>query len=293
MTLGSLVQLYRSWLLGQVKSGYAEKGTFEYYDYYHCRFLAHCGDVAIGELQAVALVGWKTDWHAIQAVQRLFNWSEEMGINQHNPFRKVKKPPTRDRQRILQRDEELRLLRAANREFRAYCLMLRESIARPIEARQLEWSEFGQSPSGLPYFRPISFKGQRRRKDRHAVRIIPVTPRLGRLIGRIRRSRSTLAGPMLLNTEGIPWTGNAVRLEMAGLRKRLGLLRDRRGENVVCYSFRHTSATRAAQRGLRDRILAELLGHSSTRTTARYQHLDALDLLEVFVQTMGPRKASR
>jgi len=291
MTLGALIRLYATWLSKQVTKKFAEQGTFDYYAYYHRQLLAHCGDVDITSLKPVLFIEWKQDWHAIQAVQRLFNWSEDMQINSYNPFRRVKKPPIGERQRIFRRGEDVKLLRAAGSEFRRFGLTLRETIARPAEARELFWDELHVSPSGLEYFMPTKFKGQRRRKDRHAVRIIPITPRMSRLLARLRRARRGLAGPVLLNTEGEPWSGNAVRLQMQGLRKRVGLVEDRRGEQVVAYTFRHTSATRAAQKGIRDRILAELLGHSSTRTTARYQHLDAVELLDLFVESMSRRKS--
>ena len=44
------------------------------------------------------------------------------------------------------------------------------------------------------------------------------------------------------------------------------------GENIVAYTLRHTAATRACTSGVPDRVLADLMGHTSTNTTRRYQH---------------------
>jgi integrase len=78
-------------------------------------------------------------------------------------------------------------------------------------------------------------------------------------------------------------------LRMSRLRKRLGLSRDARGEQLVCYSVRHTGATRAAAAGVRDRILADIMGHTNTRTTARYQHLEVSHLTAA-IESIRPKK---
>ena len=59
---------------------------------------------------------------------------------------------------------------------------------------------------------------------------------------------------------------------------------------MVCYTWRHSAATEATLRGIRDRVLAELLGHASTRMTERYQHLDFADLVRCFTRSFGRSK---
>jgi len=53
-------------------------------------------------------------------------------------------------------------------------------------------------------------------------------------------------------------------------------------EKVVAYTVRHSTATIAAAAGVRDRMLADIMGHASTRTTARYQHLQVSHLRDAF-----------
>lgn len=60
---------------------------------------------------------------------------------------------------------------------------------------------------------------------------------------------------------------------MRRIRLALAMQRDARGENFVPYTLRHTFATLATAAGIRDRLLADALGHTETATTARYQHL--------------------
>jgi site-specific recombinase XerD len=77
---------------------------------------------------------------------------------------------------------------------------------------------------------------------------------------------------------------------MGRLRAKLGLGPDENGEQIVSYTLRHTAATRASARGVRDRVLAELMGHTSTSTTQRYQHLQA-DHLADAIRQANARKA--
>jgi integrase/recombinase XerD len=78
---------------------------------------------------------------------------------------------------------------------------------------------------------------------------------------------------LFLNSRGAPWTSSALRIAVRRACRRLGL-DETHGEKIVAYTIRHTAATAATVAGVRDRHLADLMGHSTTRTTARYQHLD-------------------
>ena len=61
-------------------------------------------------------------------------------------------------------------------------------------------------------------------------------------------------------------------------------------EKAVAYTIRHTGATEATRRGIRDRTLADILGQSDTRTTARYQHLGDEDLVVAMEVAVRPRR---
>jgi site-specific recombinase XerD len=57
--------------------------------------------------------------------------------------------------------------------------------------------------------------------------------------------------------------------------------------------LRHTGATAAVRAGIRDFALAELLGHASTRTTARYVHLQPDDLRGLFDRVRASEREKR
>lgn len=290
--LSELIGAFRKWSDSKLR-----KSTSEHYAYFHRRFLASIGDVEVQTLKTVDLLNWGESWHEIQTVQRLFNWAfHDAAMLESNPFAKIKKPYRPQRRRVLSRDEMARLFRKAKPEFRAFLLAMRETIARPQEIRSLQWEDIqltGPSTdftstllSGRACFVLWEFKCKERRRDSDTPRLIPISRRLGRLLLRLKSRKENSAGPIFLNRLGKPWTNNASRLRMRRLRNALGWGPDRRGESIVCYSLRHTSATFAASIGIRDRTLADIMGHTNTKTTSRYLHLStehlqlALDQIE-------------
>lgn len=296
-TLSVAIRKFLSWADRQLAPG-----TVADYRRHLERFQKAVGDLPVAELRAHHLVNWGRTWHNIVAVQRCFNWLAEVELIERSPFTKVRRPRPGRRRRTFTREELTRLLRAAPRDFRAFLIALRETIARPQEVRSLRWCEIESVDAtlsieralaiGQAYFRVEEYKSRERRACPDEPRIIPISRRLGRLLLRLAaRSRDT-KGAIFRTQRGHSWTKEATRLRLARLRKRLGLGRDARGEQLVCYSVRHTGATKAAAAGVRDRILADIMGHTNTRTTARYQHLEVLHLTSA-VDGLRPKKEIR
>ncbi len=278
LTLRSLVERFLAWIDGRNRPG-----TVYYYRLHLTAFVAQVGDVQLADLRRHHLLDWGRTWHQVQAVQRLFNWAQiEMELTTHNPFRSVKRPRVGRRRRVLDRAGLVKLLRAASPDFRAYLLAMRETIARPQEVRLLRWSQLrwdgddstrlAALRAGEARFELTEYKAQERRADPDALRIILVSARLGRLLARHLGGGRRHDDFVFTNSAGLPWSANAVRLRVKRLRHRAQLDPDARGENVVAYTLRHTSATAACAAGVPDRLLAEMMGHTSTRTTSRYQH---------------------
>lgn len=235
-------------------------------------------------LRPADLTRWAKTWHEGQAVVRAFNWAVfEAKLIKANPFADVRLPGRGERQRILSPQEIARILRAARRPGRRFLLALRETMARPQEIRLAAWDDLQTERPGVPLLDALragqallvlrDYKDRKRRKDATAPRVILITPRLGRLLARIMPASPTPGQRIFVNAEAQPWTRNAVRCLMRRLRSRLGFERDKHGETICAYTFRHSTATNAAANGITDRLLADLLGHVETRTTRRYQHL--------------------
>lgn len=278
-------------------------GTRYYYRLHINRFVAAVGNMPVADLRKHHLLEWGKCWHSIQSVQRLFNWAcGEMEIIERNPFSTVKRPRPGRRRRVLERSQVVKMTRLAAPDLRAFILAMRETIARPQEVRALKWEYLRWDAatmtreealvSGEARFELLEYKARERRLDPDAPRVILITARLGRFLCRLLRRRPDALGYVFLNSQKLPWTSNALRLRVRRLRDRAKLVADARGEKIVAYTLRHTGATQACINGVPDRILAELMGHTSTRTTARYQHL-SYEHLRAALRRMRSQKRSR
>jgi len=117
------------------------------------------------------------------------------------------------------------------------------------------------------------YKNRKRRRLPNEPRVILLSPQVGRLIAQLMPRDIDETAKIFLTAQGRAWSANALRCRMRRLRHALKLKPDARGENVVPYTFRHTGAMNAAAAGIRDRVLADILGHTETSTTQRYIHL--------------------
>lgn len=274
ISLGQLADEFGSWLRQEIEAGRKRQKTLDYYQHNIQRFIdAVGGRRPATSVKSIELERFKTNWHSVQAVQRLYNWGVVMGLVATNPVRTVRAPDPGQRQRLLTPQETARLLRAADGPYRMVLLALRHTIARPQEIRAVRWKHLLLAPH--PMFELRDFKAKARRKDRLvARRRIPLDDRMLRPLNRLAARRNPAPDDhVFLNSQGRPWSSNALRIRMRNLRERLGLTPDENGERVVNYTFRHTAATRACAAGLRDRVLAELMGHAQVATTNRYLHL--------------------
>lgn len=277
-TIRSLADTFYAWMEPR-----KAPRTVEYYRSFLERWIAHVGQVDIGELRKHHLLTWAKTWHETQAVQRLFAWAtHEAEFIQRNPFKGMKLPKPRSRQRILTDREYARMLGGSRADFRRFLMAMRESIARPQEIRAVRWEWIrwegdhqdvrAALVAGDAFFELWEFKSRKQRADQGTPRRILINQRLGRLVAFLGRRLVELRGEIFLNRCGKPWTANATRLRMKRLVRGLGIELDCRGEPIVNYTLRHTAATQASAQGVSDRILAEVMGHTSTRTTQRYCH---------------------
>lgn len=255
------------------------------------RFARAIGNKEARRLRVIDLTGWGKSWHEYQAVIRCFNWAvDEARLLRSHPFVDLSLPPRNERLRILSPAEMQSFLRGATRAGRNFYLALRETMARPQEIRAACWHNLQSEDPCLSIEEALSvgkalivlrdFKDRRRRKENTRPRVLLVSKRLGRLILRLRRAAAAEEGQIFLNSRGVPWTRNGVRCLSRRVRRRLGIVADANGENVVAYTFRHSRATLAASKGIVDRLLSDILGHVETRTTKRYVHLHVGHLRE-------------
>ena len=275
----------------------SKKGTREWY-YYQFKHLLRAKDASgrlVADRDAATIIpedlaAAPYTFHFCKATKRLFHWAHEAGHVPHYRFAGFQGPPCGERSRTLNDDEYRIVMRIARTSLRRVLWFMKQTLARPGELRQLRWSEVFLDKQVI---RLAKFKARDRRRDGVKVRMIPLSPAASRLLAYWKRVRAPKPEDFVFHGDRRPWSANSLRLAMARVTKAAGINLGT-GERVVCYTMRHTGATEATRRGVQDRRLADILGHTSTSTTARYQHLREADLVEAInIATKRTRGRSR
>jgi len=227
---------------------------------------------------------WVSDWtrsNVVRVVQRAFNWAGQQGVIRSNPFRGVAQRPGEPRRPIT--DKEFRaLLRATGskhpngrkrikrrrltpaKRFRQVLFFLRYTGARPGEMAGLTWESVHLDRAVIVLNKHKTVRTQRTPRPR----VILLVPLVVKLLRRIKAQEKTGAKYVFITHRGTPWNRYSLGLRMRRLRKRAGLTKE-----VKLYGIRHQFGTQAIVGGVDIKTLAELMGHTTTRTTEHYIHL--------------------
>lgn len=263
--------------------------TAEYYRWQLQKVKLLWGDMEAADLKPAMMLELRCTWHLCAAVKRLYHWAfKEARLIETDPMADMVKPRRNKRKRTLDRGQTNVFLRGAKADFRRFMLAVRETAARPQEVRELDWLHLKwkggyrqlvtELNAGRAYFELLEYKGRERRSNPDEPRIIPISPRLGRLLARLSRGRA-LNGLIFTTDKGAAWTRNSLRCRMRRLRDRVAVPHVLHGEKIVCYTLRHSKATELAGDGMQTSVLQLLLGHANINTTQRYVHLGKQQLL--------------
>ena len=289
LTVAHLIDSFNAHYVIRVKTGQTSQATASWYKTALDKLQA-VGQFPADSLRAHHLVAVEFSNHFVRALKALYKFAVEEELVPKDPFRKLATPPCGQRERTLTRAEMVRLYRAARPPFRRFVFVMAHTLGRPGEVRQLRWRDVRLADRCLVL---TKFKAKDKRKDGVKVRTIPLDMVTGRMLQTWFDRRSPKPDDFVFTgRHGKAYTSNALRCAMRQVRKRAGLDGEGEGERVVCYTLRHTGATNATRLGIKDRVLADIMGHTTTRTTARYQHLDATDLVDAIdrAHAKRPRK---
>jgi|GEM_PF-1430795 len=304
-----LIEAYLSWSRQNLSAE-----THRVNQYYCQLFAEHCGTVSAREMKPFHVTKWITTMMSPERVERemvrraaeleagtvekrqlggipkvwgastahngrttafrVFSWAKDEGLLPENPLAGMKRPKPPSRQRAMSDGEFTKLYENAGGPFADYLLALRETGARPKELRDLLWTQVQED-------RLVLTKHKTSRKVGKA-RVIILSEAMQDMMKRINGNGSD---HVFLNTEGQPWTMNAVRLQMSRLRERLGLAND-----LCVYLCRHGFGTRAILNGVNPSVVAELMGHNSLEMVSKvYVHLaDEHAHLKAAVKKINP-----
>jgi len=217
----------------------------------------------------------------VQIVKRMYSWAVEQGLLKENPIRNVKRvpkaPPT-DRS-IKDGDVEKFLEHARKSEpLGAVCEMLLHTGMRVGELLKLKWSE-------IDFERRLArvFEHKTAHRGEQRPRTIPLNDRVMQIL----QDQPRVAEVVFVGEDGQPLSYNALKCRKDRLEQKHPDM-----PRVTFHQFRHTFATRLAQRGVPERVAQEILGHSSKLMTRYYTSTSPEELLDAVGRVVGASQKS-
>jgi len=267
VTFKELVDKYLAWCIN-----HREPRTTEWYSNYLHNFLLFLKDnssIPPMDLRPYHIVEW-VDSHptwgdnyrrgAIVSVQRVFNWSVEMGFLDTPPFKKVVKPPAVRRETYTTPEDFEKVLSmiAPDDPFRCFLIFMWRTGARPQEARHIEKRHVELEMERIVF--PVKESKGKRKK-----RIIYMQGDALEIITRLVNQYPE--GKLFRNKRGKAWTKYSVCNRHYRLAKKLG-------KRFIAYGNRHGFITRKLLEGKDHLVLAELAGHADGTMISRvYSHI--------------------
>ena len=233
------------------------------------------GDVALNEISPIHIEKLKsrklkegvtrtTVNHYLKTLKRMFNIAIAWGYTDKNPVKGIKFYSEKDaqRDRVLTREEEDRLLGVASERLRPILIVALNTGMRKGEILRLKWQDIDlenriilvkQTKSGKP-------------------RTLPINSRLlDELMWLKKRNRKSQC--LFTNSK----TGGPLKT----IRRSFdAACRDAKLQNFRFHDLRRTFGSRLALAGVDLNRIKELLGHASLKTTEIYLHAELKDIRE-------------
>lgn len=209
---------------------------------------------------------WRSDWtikRIYATIHRPFGWARKIDLIEKNPMEGLSHPRG-ERGKPLSDEHYQTMLRCTSALFRKVILFLRFTGARPCEMAALKW-EFIDFAKGIAVL--WVHKNTRRQKVKKP-RVIVLLPVLLAMLKRMQRTSKSEY--VFVNARGRQWNKNSLGLRIYRLRDKAGL-----PKAAKLYGLRHQYGTQAVEAGVPIKAVAELMGHSDSRTTEEnYVHVD-------------------
>lgn len=235
-----------------------------------CKSLPKPKEFPVTDLKAHHVVAW-ADGHetwgpsqkrgAIGAVQRAFNWAEELQHIDRNPIRRIPGKPAQGRREEYLTAEQFEQVVSHYDEgdpFRDLLMFTWETGCRPQEVKAIEARHYAHARKRIE-FPPSEAKGKKRWRS------IYLTDKAEAIIKRLAAKHKT--GPLFRNVAGKPWTAWATNCRLERLKEKLGF-------KVSVYALRHSYCQRMLEAGLDTTTVAALMGHANSVMVSQvYSHM--------------------
>lgn len=265
LTVAAVFDAYLEWL-----QKHRSKGTYDKAVHYLSLFIKHVGTgYRTSTLDGTKVTEWielyphwspSAGHDAVSIVQRAFNWAVRKRHLDRSPVQYVPDKPAKTRREIVYDAVQWDELRShvKDQSFGDLLDFMWDTGCRPIEARTMEALHVDLR-NDMVIFPPSEAKGEQHE------RVIFLTDTSKDICE--RRAKQWSTGPIMRNTQGRPWTKDAIGCRFQRLRQKL--------DRAACaYGIRHSFATEGLKSGMDSLTLAQLMGHQDTSMIAKtYSHL--------------------
>lgn len=261
--------------------------------FYLQRFLNSCEPaLQVNQLKKPHIARWfaghpnwasSTRWSAQAHVEAALNWAVKNDLITRNPLKGLKKSrlTSRGAASLVDPAEHARLLHGCPEYLQQIIIAVQQTACRPIEI-------FTLTAKNVDLVNRCLILEQHKTVHRTGkVKVIPLTEVAYSLFARLILHHPS--GFLFRTATGKPWTSRALPSQIRRWTKKLKI----QGK-VSLYSYRHTFATNALERGVPDAQVAACLGHTNTAMLYKhYSHLTSKTqtLRNIFEQVNGAPSA--
>ena len=283
----SLGEYLATWLKTVAKPRVSEQ-TFANYEWLLDRVTPKLGKTRLTQLRAEDIQKFygtqptSTARHIHAPLRSALSQAVKWHLIYANPCDSVELPRHKTREtQWLTREEAGRLL-AIEGKYSCLFAFLVDTGARPSEALGLKWTDIDLETGTITIQRTLQWRAKggyyfAETKTKGSRRTVPLSANMAR---RIREHRGSQAERLLKigvrselvfsNTEGEP----ILRRNLARRHFKPALKTAKLSTSLSLYCLRHTCASLLLQAGVHPKIVAERLGHSSTKLTLDiYSHI--------------------
>lgn len=207
--------------------------TYEWYRYRLERFARKHTSLTISDIKAFHVQEWADSYRLSQTsvrnylrtVKRCMQWGLRQGYLDRNPLLDLEVPAAERRETTISDSEFAELLSLVRDEcFRDLVVVTWETGCRPQESLRVEARHVDTK-----HMRWVFPKSES--KNKKTVRVVYMTPSAWEIVRRLVEKYPS--GPLFRNSNGVPWTTDAVNCSFLRLRERLGKMKSKSADREI------------------------------------------------------------
>lgn len=202
--------------------------------------------------------------HALREIRTMFRWGEENGYCQIPPRLLPPRPSkvAKGEMKCFTVEEVSILMRGIPQDFADMITFGFLTGLRPLELRELRFSQIQTDGSGKPFIRIDHHKTSESARI-PVSRTLPLCPQAMEIVER-QRMRQSQYDHVFVNDAGTPYDRHAFRIRLNRWCERLKI------RKLPPYALRHFFGTMHGVNGTNMDTLAKLMGHTNIQMTTRY-----------------------